>query len=300
LFNALGFVTEALKYKPYKDRVEHTSEFLITTLKWMDENHDELKATRKKAINDVINQTEFELVWMHDTTSFEKIDFKGYQVEYVESDFGVDATYQVYNQNKPYTKKINYYNKYIVAEKVNKPTAYIIPQAYTAVIDRFKWNKIKMNRLAKDTIVDVEMYYITDYKTVKNPYEGHYLHYGVSLETKVMPVKFYKNDYVVFVNQSSNRYIVETLEPKGMDSFFAWNFFDGILQQKEWFSSFSFEATAKEMLANDKNLKAEFDKKKQEDKEFFKSRDKQLYFLYKKSPYYEKTHNRYPIARLID
>ncbi len=299
LFNALGFVTEALKYKPYRDRVEHTYEFLLTTLKWMHKNHDELKAARKRAIEDVMSQTEFELAWAHDTTSYERIDFKGYQVEYEKSEFGEGATYQVYNQKKPYTKKINYYNKYVATQKVIKPTAYIIPQAYIAVIDRFKWNKISMKRLAKDTLVEVEMYYIKDYKTVKQPYEGHYLHYNVELEKRVVPVQFYKNDYVVFVNQPGNRYIVETLEPKGVDSFFAWNFFDGILQQKEWFSSFSFEATAKEMLASDKILKTAFEKKKQEDSEFAKSRNQQLHYLYKRSPYYESTHNRYPIARLI-
>jgi len=299
LFNTIGFVTEALKYKPYKDRVEHTYEFLMSTLVWMHKNHDELKNTRKQAIEDVINQTEFDLAWKHDTSSFKQIDFNGYEVNYVKSEFGKEEEYQVYNQEKPYTKKINYYNKYISSAKVKKPTAYIIPQAYTDVIERLELNKIKMERVIADTLVEVEMYYITDYKTVEKPYEGHYLHYGVTLESKVIPVKFYKDDYIVYVNQEGNRYIVETLEPKGMDSFFAWNFFDGILQQKEWFSPFSFEKTAKEMLNNDKNLQAEFDNKKQGDSEFAKSRNKQLFYLYKKSPYYEATHNRYPVARLI-
>ncbi len=31
------------------------------------------------------------------------------------------------------------------------------------------------------------------------------------------------------MNQKANRYIVETLEPQGVDSYFGWNFFDGIL-----------------------------------------------------------------------
>ena len=299
LFNAFGFVTEALKYKPYKDRVEHTYEFLLSTLKWMDENHDELKIVRKKAIDNVIAQTEFELAWMLDTTQFTQIEFKGYETAYVESEFGNKERYLIYNQGKPYTKKINYYSKYKSTETVTKPTAYIIPQAYSNIIQRLKWNKVNMNRLSRDTLVEVEMYYINNYKTVKQPYEGHYLHYNVETETKIMPVKFYKGDYVVFVNQPSNRYIVETLEPKGVDSFFAWNFFDGILQQKEWFSPFSFETTAKEMLLNDSQLRTEFDQKKKEDEEFAKSRNKQLFYLYKKSPYYEDTHNRYPVARLI-
>ena len=125
------------------------------------------------------------------------------------------------------------------------------------------------------------MYYIKDYQTVKQPYEGHYLHYGVKVKKELMPIKFYAGDYIVYVNQPFNRYIVETLEPQGIDSFFAWNFFDGILQQKEWFSPFSFEETANGILASDNKLKIIFDKKKAEDEEFAKSRSKQLFFIYK-------------------
>jgi len=266
----------------------------------MHEKHDELKEDRKKAIEDVMRQQEFELGWYLDTASFEQIEFKGYEAEYHESEFGKDAKILVYNHDKPYTKKINYYSRYISTHVVNKPYAYIIPQAYSDVIDRMKWNQIHMETLKRDTTIDVEMYYIKDYKTVKTPYEGHYLHYGVSLEKETMPVKFYKGDFLVRVNQEGNRYIVETLEPQGMDSFFAWNFFDGILQQKEGYSPFSFEKTAKELLQSDKNLMEKFNHKKKEDEKFANSRDQQLYFIYKNSPYYENTHNRYPVARLLN
>ena len=300
LFNTIGFVTEALKYKTYKERVEHTYEFFITTLNWMKENNTDLKSVRNKAIEEVKTQADFELAWELDTNTSKKIDFKGYETEQRKSEFGESESYKVYNHAKKYTKKINYYYKFKPTVIVKKPIAYIIPQAYSKVIDRLKWNNIEMKRLEEDTVIKAEIYYVKDYKTVKNPYEGHYLHYGVSVDTKVMNVKYYKGDYVVYTNQSSNRYIVETLEPQGMDSFFAWNFFDGILQQKEWFSAFSFEESAKEILSWMPVLKSDFEKKKKEDSEFAKSRDKQLLYIYKRSPYYENTHNRYPVARLVE
>jgi len=299
LFNTIGFVTEALKYKPFEDRVENTYEFLMSTLKWMSDNNETLKEARKEAIETTINQTQFELGWQIDTSSYSQIDFKGYEAEYKDSEFGKDEKVLFYNRDKPYTKKINYYFRYSPTYVVTKPTAYIIPQAYTAVIDRLIWNKVELKKLPKDTVMEVEMYYINNYKTVEKPWEGHYFHYGVSLATKMMKIKFYKDDYLVFVNQPSNRYIVETLEPQGMDSFFAWNFFDGILQQKEWYSDFSFEDTAKEILASDNKLREEFDKKKLADTVFAANRNQQLYYIYQNSAYHENTHNRYPVARLI-
>ena len=108
----------------------------------------------------------------------------------------------------------------------------------------FKNAEIKLNEIQNDTTVTAEVYYIKGYETVSAPYEGHYLHYDVKVEKKVMPMSYYKGDFVIYTNQASNRYIVEMLEPQGTDSFFAWNFFDGILQQKEWFSPFSFEKEA--------------------------------------------------------
>ena len=110
---------------------------------------------------------------------------------------------------------------------------------------------------------------------------------------------FRKGDYVVFTNQHSNRLIVELLEPQGMDSYFAWNFFDGILQQKEYFSPYVFEDLAAELLENDELLRIDFEKKIEEDKEFAKNSWAQLYFIYKRSPYYEPTHNLYPVARVL-
>ena len=74
LFNTIGFVTEALKYKSYTQRVEHTYEFFITTLNWMNENNTELKSVRNKAIEEIKTQTNFELAWKLDTTIFKKIN----------------------------------------------------------------------------------------------------------------------------------------------------------------------------------------------------------------------------------
>lgn len=300
LFNTFGFVTEALKYKPYKDRVECTYNFLMTSLKYLSEHKDEIKRLRTKAFETIKNQSTFELKWSLDTTSFKSIEFKGYETEYVKSDFGENQELLVYNHNKPYKKQINYYNTYKPTIKIEKPKAYIVPNAYSEVIDRLKWNNVEMKQLQKDTLINVEVYFIDNYKTVDKPYEGHYLHYGVEVSKKNKTVQYYKGDYLIEVNQKSNRYIVETLEPQGMDSFFAWNFFDGILQQKEWYSTFSFEGTAIDILENNKSLKEEFEKKKSEDPQFAKSRDKQLYFVYVNSVYYEDTHNQYPVGRLID
>jgi len=49
LFNTIGYVTEAHKYKPYKDRVEYTYQFILKTANWMNQDYEQLGLVREKA-----------------------------------------------------------------------------------------------------------------------------------------------------------------------------------------------------------------------------------------------------------
>jgi hypothetical protein len=117
----------------------------------------------------------------------------------------------------------------------------------------------------------------------------------VKLRTENQKVNFYAGDYVVFTNQVKNRYIVETLEPQGVDSFFAWDFFDSILGQKEHFSDYVFEDVAAQLLKDDPDLAERLRIEKEKNIANFSALD----WVYRNSKYYEKTHRRYPVGRLV-
>ena len=102
---------------------------------------------------------------------------------------------------------------------------------------------------------------------------------------------------MVYTNQPKVNYIMEALEPTAFDSYFNWNFFDGILFQKEYYSDYIFEDKAAELLRNDPALKAKLDERKKSDTAFSKNGAAQLDFIYRNSPYYEKSHLRYPVVR---
>ena len=98
-------------------------------------------------------------------------------------------------------------------------------------------------------------------------------------------------------NQPSNYFITTVLEPKSADSYFAWNFYDSVLQQKEWFSDYVFEEIAEKLLKDDEEFQEEFAEYVSEHK-IENDRWAQLAWIYHHSPYYEITHNRYPLFRL--
>lgn len=298
LHNTIGFMPETHMLKAYDKRVDATYKLLQSYIDIVQRDAKLIGENKKKADAAVAVQQEFPIIWTLDKTKESPIVFKGYTAKYKPSEVsGLPRLY--YDRAAPYTKEIKYWNTFAPSLTVQKPIAYIIPQAWTKVIELLTLNRVKMQQLAKDTTIPVEMYQIGDYKTATRPYEGHYIHNGVQVNPIKQNLLFYKGDYVVYVNQPVNRYIVETLEPQAMDSFFNWNFFDSILGMKEHFSAYVFEDTAAELLKKDPTLKAKLAQEIASKPELLKNAEAQLDFIYKNSVYYEKTHLRYPIGRLL-
>ena len=95
------------------------------------------------------------------------------------------------------------------------------------------------------------------------------------------------------------RYLLETLEPEAVDSFFNWNFFDSVLQQKEGFSPYVFEDLALTILTENPALRDSLELKKQEDEIFSQNWYAQLEWIHKNSKYYEVAHLQYPVYRVL-
>jgi hypothetical protein len=124
------------------------------------------------------------------------------------------------------------------------------------------------------------------------------MHTNVKTESDTQFIQLFAGDYYIPCNQAANRYIIETLEPEATDAFLAWGFFDAIFQQKEWFSDYLFEETAFRLLEEKQELKAEFDSLKNTDATFSGDPWKMMAWIYRRSPWYEPSHLRYPIFRI--
>jgi len=126
------------------------------------------------------------------------------------------------------------------------------------------------------------------------------LNSDVIVSTRKQTLSFRKGDYYIPMNQPANRFLAEVLEPQADDSYFAWNYFDGILGRKEWFSAYAFEDSAAHYLREHADLKKQLDARKATDTAFAKSAQAQLNFIYTNSPYYEPDYLRYPVYRVVN
>jgi len=296
--NIISYITETHMLKAFDKRVYATYDFMQALFDICERDAKLIGEVKRKADEQVAQQTKFALNWTVDEDKYDTLTFKGFEAGYKSS--GVSGLPRLYyDESKPYTKTIKYYDNYKPTAFADKPAAYVIPQAWQKVVELFKLNNIVMHQLTHDTTLDLQMYYIGDYKTGQRPYEGHYVHSNVKLNPVTAKVQYYAGDYVVYTNQALNRYIVETLEPQGVDSFFAWNFFDSILGAKEYYSDYVFEDVAADLLQKDPELRKKLDNEKVKNPELVKSAAMQLNFVYRNSPYFEKTYLRYPVGRLL-
>ncbi len=303
LWNTVGMMVETHMLKPYKQRVEGTYALMTSMMNILEKDGELIKTLRQveTASYEAGLKTgkTYPVQFAVDSSKITTYDFKGFEGEMIPSKITGQLRLK-YDRSKPFTRPVKYYDHFKAINEVTVPKAYLIPRGWFPVTDRLRENNIEMQKLDRDTTIQVETYRIDNYKTRTEAYEGHYPHYSTQVEKSTKNVTFRKGDYLIKTNQKGLRYLVETLEPEAVDSFFNWNFFDTILQQKEGFSPYVWEDKAAELLDKNPVLREQFERKRDSSKDFAENWYAQLDWLHKHSPNYEKAHLSYPVFRLVD
>lgn len=297
LWSTLGLMVETHMLKPYQQRVEGTYALMESLIDVVEKEHSTIKTLRKETLESNLELSEYYFNWQLDTTQTSTLNFKGYEAERLTSEV-TGLPRLKYNRDKPFTKETIYQDYYYPMDTVTIPEAYIVKRSWNRVIERLDANKIQYIPIKKDTTLSVEVYSIEEYDTRNSPYEGHYLHSDTKVSKNVKDIHFREGDLWVPTRQPGIRYLLETLEPQGADSFFNWNFFDTVLQRKEGFSPYVFEDVALEMLQKDSLLAKEFEAKKEEDLNFSNNWYAQLNWIFERSVLFEEAYLTYPIYRV--
>jgi Zinc carboxypeptidase len=298
LWSTFSFVPETHMLKPYKQRVESTRALEESFIEFASQHSKQIINLREQTKQQQLTQTSFPLAWKLDRSQSTQITYKGFEAGHKPSEVSGQSRL-FYDRSKPFEVKVPFYDFYRDTLSAEKPKAYIIPQGWWKVIDRLQANNVQMRRLTRDTTIEVQWYKIESYQTSPRPYEGHHLNSGVRVSENTKTMSFRKGDWYIPMNQIANRFLIETLEPQGEDSYFAWNFFDPILGQKEGYSDYAFEDIAADYLKNNPDVKAKLDQRRANDSAFAKNGRAQLDFVFQNSPYFEPAYLQYPVYRLM-
>ncbi len=300
--NRPGLLIETHMLKSYKTRVESTYKMIENTMVLLNKEYQNLHKLIAEADKRTAGESFRSKVFPMDFDASEKdstlIDYLGVEYTVEKSDLSGGDWFK-YDNTKPTTFKIPYFNKIEATEKAMLPKAYIIAPEWIQVIDILKLHGVAMKTIITPMKVKVQSYKFKNPKWSVTPYEGRHPLNAFDMDSIEEERTYPVGSVIIDMNQATARIIAYLLEPKASGSLVFWGFFDAIFQQKEYAESYVMETLAREMLAKDANLKNEFEQKKLTEPEFAKNPRAILNWFYSKTPYYDNQLNVYPVGKIF-
>lgn len=302
LRNRPGLLIETHMLKPYKPRVLGTYDLLLHTIETVNRDPQKLLDSVHRADADVAKQGEqydpARRYPLRLTLTDKSTPYQLKAVEYHTELSEVSGAVRVIYGTEPRDMTVPLYDDAIPSVAVAPPLAYIVPPQWREVIEVLKAHGLKMERLTAATTIEVESYRFRDVKWASSSFEGRLL-----ASFKTDPLKetrtYPAGSVVITIAQPSAHLAIHLLEPDGPDSFTTWGFFNAIFEQKEYGEAYVVEKLAREMMAHDPALRAEFEKRVANDRTFAGDIRARLNFFYERSPYWDRRMNLYPVGRIV-
>lgn len=179
---------------------------------------------------------------------------------------------------------------------LSRPRAYWVPATKQDVINVLRLHGVRFETIAEARTINVEMLRLPQAHAGAVPVEGR---------TRVMagePERLTREEWMppgsirVPTDQPLGDLAMILLEPRSEDSFFAWGFFNEILQRVEYLEAYALAPMADEMLARDPALRAEFEAKLAAEPAFAADPDARLAWFYARTPYFDDHYLLYPVG----
>jgi hypothetical protein len=168
------------------------------------------------------------------------------------------------------------------------------------VAERLRAHGIAIQRVEKATRLRAQAWRIVDFRKHPLPFEGRHLHQLVQLQAESTEADVAEGDLLIPLGGAHDRFIIEVLEPHGLDSFFRWAFFDSILDKKEGFSDYVFEDEATRLLDEEPGLRERFEVWRAANPSLVGDAQAVLGFVFRTARRYaEPECRRYPVLRLL-
>jgi len=302
LQNRPALLIETHMLKPYAARVKATYDLVELVLERIGAQPQALLDATAKADADTIArardaQARVPLTFKPDPAPA-PYTLKGYAFTRTHSDVS-GADWIQYDPRRPQTWRIDNWNGLLPDVSVAPPAAYAVPAQWTAVIDRLDAHGIAYRRLDRAVKLRATGYQLDGPRWAGKPFEGHLMLRDFALREAPREVELPPGSVIVPLDQRAANVAIELLEPQAPDSLLRWGYLDAIFEPKEYGEPRVLEKLAREMLAKDPALEAEFERRLREDAAFAASPRARLEFFFERSPWYAAQHvGAYPVLRL--
>jgi hypothetical protein len=301
--NRPGLLVETHMLKPYGTRVRATYDLLVALL-------EEINA-RPAALTGAVSASEAataaraksgdpkarEVALLTDTTSTRvPFVFKGVATRWENSD--VTGRRLARYGREPADVETVLLRETWPRLTVAQPVGYLVPQEWAACRQLLDLHGIRYRRFARDWADSVEVERVVAW-TNDRLNQGH-------RETRVTEVArerrlagYRAGDLWVPLDQPGATLAMHLFEAQAPDGMTRWNFFDTVLEFKEYSEDYVMEPIAREMMAKSPALAREFQAKLAADSAFARDGGARVDFFYRRSPWADPLQNVLPVARAL-
>ena len=299
LRNRFGMLVETHSWKDYPTRVRITRNAIVALLdlvathgaQWLRTAHEADVRAEELA------GTQVPLDWKAGDR-VRTIDFQGYAYTRTPSDIS-GALMTHYDESKPETWHLPMRDDIQPDHVATAPGAgYLVPAAHAAWVGaKLRQHGIRFDTLAKPMpAARVEAFRADSAEFAASSFEGHQ-RLTVTGAWKPEAQDVGVGALFVPIAQPESRLVMALLEPQAPDSLLGWGEFNNAFEQKEYMEAYVAEEVARDMLAKDPALKAEFEQRVKTDPAFAKDPQARLDFFHRRHASYDQRLRLYPVLR---
>ena len=288
-----AILVEAHSLKPYRTRVDATHDFLQHLLQYV--------ASAPAALTGAVSAAGLPPgdpvpIRLHRSEQGRPFLYRTYASEVVLGE--VSAEPYVRYSADPLDIEVPVFDHMEIELAVDAPAGYLVPPQYPEVLERLQLHGLDLWRIDEEVTLEVDMIRLEQVEFAEQPYQGrHRAEVGEWAVETVVARTFPAGTCWVPLDQPSGKVALHLLEPCAPDSFFAWGFFSGVMERKEYFERYVMEPMAKQMLEDDPSLREEYEQKLSEDEAFREDGWARLEFFYRRTEHADPDWRLYPVAR---
>jgi hypothetical protein len=298
LRNRLAMLVETHSWKTYPERVRSSRNTVVSVLEQIAANGARWREIAMAAdARSAASSAPVDLAF-GPSDKVRQIDFRGYEYTRTPSEVS-GALMTRYDESKPQVWTVPMRDEVIAILSVPPPGAgYVVPAEHANwVAPRLSQHGLSFRVLPALAGVPVEVFRAQTAKTEAGSTEGRQ-RLAVTGEWEPAVQDLVAGALFVPIRQPRARLVMSMLEPLAPDSLLAWGMFNSHFERKEYMEDYVAEQVAREMLAADPALKAQFERKLAEDPAFAASPKARLEFFYQRHSSWDTQYQRYPVLRL--
>lgn len=229
LRNRMAILSEAFAHERFYQRIYSTYAFMYEILAYTNTHTKEIVDINKKAEEQVIQQViaqagkikkgvRFKLVPLEKINNFLTYDY----IKVVKAD---NTTQYSRTGNIIKVDGVDYHAKFEAEIESTLPRGYIIPAAFTSIVDNLRKHGVKVDQMTKAQSFTGEVFLIEKLDKAPQSFQGHAMAQSQG-KFSAATRKFKKGDYIIDMAQPLSNLIFYLLEPQSDDGLVTWNFFD--------------------------------------------------------------------------